>query len=113
MKLEDLKRIIDLTIDHNSEDKNASVLVTLQMPSAGGRKAVQVTYAGMGFDWESGQFRIETDEELVLKGSSTDDIMNTRKLVFQNRTYYHCPLCEDRVKKDSRYCSRCGQRVEI
>lgn len=110
----DLKKAIDLTIEHsnNYTDFNeVPVLVTMAEPSLGSRAAAAVICAGMGFDWESGQFRLDTNKELVNKGNTLSDVKPVVCRPYDGRNLYWCPRCGNRVSKDDHFCRSCGQQM--
>lgn len=67
MNLQELKDIIDKTIKLNprTDLENVQVVITTASDGTlGGRAKANVKYAGLGFDWERNQFRIEPEETL-------------------------------------------------
>lgn len=108
----ELKTIIDKTMELHNNIVDNPVLITLSMPSIGGRKSCGVKCVNMGIDWEHGQFRIEPNKELVLKGSARDNVIKPIQREYSKRTYSSCGVCGQRVTKDARYCSHCGQRLK-
>ena len=115
MNLKELKNTIDFTIErlHDYEDLNEiPVLITLSDKSIGSRASSIITYAGMGIDWEHGQFRIEPAKHLVSKGNSLVDIKSIVCRPFDSRNYYYCPRCEGKASKDDKYCRHCSQRLK-
>lgn len=107
LTVRDLKKNLDYI---NEDDLNARVVITLDEPSVGGRKGTGIIMAHMGFDWEDNQFRIEPKEKLSRNTFSRD----TPKDIKKWRDGYFCPRCDGSLMKkevkESRYCSRCGQR---
>lgn len=63
MKLKELKRIIDRYIDIGHGDD--IVLITLNDSSVGARASAGISGVFAGFDWESGQIRIEPDKKII------------------------------------------------
>lgn len=53
--------------------KDTPIMITTADRSIGGRAFVYATWIGKGFDWESGQIRINTDEK-VLKYKNGKDV---------------------------------------
>lgn len=68
MNLAELKKRVDLTIQQIERNGNSiesiPVYVTTSDDSLGGRAKIGVIWAGMGFDWEHGEFRIDTSEKI-------------------------------------------------
>lgn len=67
MNLQELIDIIDKTIKHNPriDLENVQVVITTAPDgTVGGRARAKVKYAGLGFDWERNQFRLEPEETL-------------------------------------------------
>ncbi len=113
MTLTELKNAIDTALQFERNTDNIDVVITTVLPyiTYGQRPCMDVRYVGMGFDWESGQFRIEPEEKLMcVKHDTPQPVMEWHE-------NYHCPKCEHmlsgkRKNKDIRYCSKCGQAVK-
>ena len=112
MSLTELKNIIETAMKFEKDPDNINVVISTELPyiTCGQRPCVYVKYAGIGFDWEAGQFRIEPEEKLM---AVKHDVP---QLVMEWRGNYHCPKCEymlsGRKNTDVRFCSRCGQAVK-
>ena len=116
MKLTELKNAIEFAIENLREydsPDDIQVIISLSEPSMGASAGTSIGFAGMGFDWERGQFRIEPSEKLVRKGKALYDVKSPRSEVFDGRTYFFCDNCGggNRVAKDDKYCRCCGQRL--
>lgn len=115
MILQELKDIIDWI--HSKETKDNNVLITLSQPSVAGRACVGIRDITPGIDWESGQIRISTDKPIILKEKDRDTPMNIICYAYENgdrrRLVRCCPVCENHLHKEDRYCSRCGQAVDM
>lgn len=113
MTLKELKTAIDaaLRFEHNPENINVVISTELPYITCGQRPGVEVRYAGMGFDWEAGQFRIEPKEKVM---AVKHDVPQT---VIEWEGNYHCPKCEYRLSRSRnrniRFCSKCGQAVKF
>lgn len=117
MTLQHLKAIIDSVIVNLREYESAGdipVLIDLAEPSVGAMASSSVTYAGMGIDWEHGQFRLSTKDKLVRQGHTYNDIKSPTQREFNGRTYLVCSRCGGgtRVSKDDNFCKHCGQRLQ-
>ena len=115
MTLKELKRHVDFLIEEGHE--NDSVIVTTVDDSVGARAGTEVNSINSGFDWERGQIRIEPKTKLVKYGNSRDDALLPRINVYEypngsKRQIINCKRCENQLKKDDRYCSRCGQMIK-
>lgn len=85
--------------------------------SIGGRAFVYATWIGEGFDWESGQIRIATDEK-ILKYKNGRDVAKSpiirkyeqagKKIVVRK-----CSACENKIGKEDRFCRYCGQKINV
>lgn len=113
MTFAELKNAIDTALRFEKNPDNIDVVITTKLPFAtcGQRPCVDVKYAGMGFDFEARQFRIEPKEKLM---SIKYDVP---QMVKEHRGNYHCPKCEYTISKgkknyDVSFCSRCGQAVK-
>ncbi|MNP41012.1 hypothetical protein D3C76_1346880 [compost metagenome] len=113
MNLRELKSIVDSTIEHlhQKNPEEISVLITLSESSMGARASSGLKYAGLGFDWESGQFRLEPIKQLVNKGNSLQDVKNAVCRKHDGRSSFFCPQCGEKVAKDDRYCRCCSQQL--
>lgn len=114
MVLSELKRQVDILCEIGYGEK--SVLVTLSDKSIGARAAAGITNINVGFDWEQGQIRISTDKKIISYDKDRDLPMSATKWDCDNgngkiRHLLICPKCDNRLKKDDRYCSNCGQRL--
>jgi hypothetical protein len=114
MNLAELKTIVDRSIEQLKFEKpeNVSVLITLSESSMGARASSCVKYAGLGFDWERGQFRFEPDKSLVTKGNNLIDIKGVVCRQYEGRNYYYCPRCQQKISKDDSYCRFCSQKLK-
>lgn len=114
MKLSMLKIIVDLTISRLRDYQKAEdieVLITLSDASVGARASSRVEHAGLGFDWEQGQFRLSPSKPLVTMGNNFSDVKLAACRTYDGRKYYCCTRCDSRVAKDDKFCRRCGQRL--
>lgn len=112
MNLLELKTHIDSFVEDGFG--NSSVLISLSEPSIGARAAIGVKDVHVGIDWEHEQIRIETDEPICRRGKSKDDILDIDIHKYSSpKQFYTCPICEEKVKKDSNYCSNCGQHLKF
>ena len=114
MKLKDLKDKVDflMTTGHEEDD----VVVTLKESSVAVRAFANVDSIYAGFDWESGQIRIETDKEIISYNLRRDAKMlpfRVGTMVGTRKKYIlKCPKCEEHLRKTDRYCPTCGQAIE-
>ena len=93
-----------------------SVVITLSQPSVGVRASVGISGLYTGFDWEAGQIHIEPDQKITSYNKDRDEIIPMRVKEYdcpgcRKTVIRSCPKCEEHLKKDAKYCSRCGQRV--
>lgn len=114
MTLNELKIYVDHYIDHGHGKDG--VRITLSQPSVGGRASVGISGLYTGMDWESGQIRIEPDQKITSYNKDRDEIIPMRVEEYdypgcRKTIIRSCPKCEEHLKKDAKYCSRCGQRV--
>ena len=111
MKLPQFIDALISAMQYECSPKDVDVVITTNLPyiTCGQRPCTGVAYVGMGFDWESGQFRIEPEEKLM----PIKDAIPQKVILW--RDAYHCPKCEHmlgiRKKTDIRFCSSCGQAV--
>lgn len=115
--LSDLKRAVDFEIgqlrEYESPD-DIPVIVTMSESSVGSRAGTTIHHAGIGMDWEHGQFRIAPDKPLVCKGNTLQDVKPAVCRPYDGRNYYFCDNCGGggKVSKDDKYCRYCGQRLK-
>lgn len=97
--------------------KDTPIMTTTADRSIGGRAFVYATWIREGFDWESGQIRIDTDEK-VLKYKNGRDAAKSpviRKYEQAGKKFVvrKCPACENKIGKEDRYCKYCGQKINV
>ena len=115
VKLAELKRIIDFTIEHlqnHQSPEETNVLITLSETSMGARASSEIKYAGMGMDWEHGQFRIEPTKSIVSRGNAFKDIKSVECRPYEGRNFYFCPRCQGKITKDDTFCRYCSQQLK-
>jgi hypothetical protein len=64
MKLSELKRIIDLTLENGKQDPEVMVVIKMPYATVGSHPMVKVKSVSNGFDWEAGKFMIWPEENL-------------------------------------------------
>lgn len=97
--------------------KDTPIMITTADRSIGGRAFVYATWIREGFDWESGQIRIDTDEK-VLKYKNGRDAAKSpviRKYEQAGKKFVvrKCPACENKIGKEDRYCKYCEQKINV
>ena len=97
--------------------KDTPIMITTADRSIGGCAFVYATWIREGFDWESGQIRIDTDEK-VLKYKNGRDAAKSpviRKYEQAGKKFVvrKCPACENKIGKEDRYCKYCGQKINV
>lgn len=115
MDLKELKAIVDFTIEHLQSHQNPEeiqVLITLSESSIGARAASGVKFAGLGFDWEHNQFRLEPIKKLVAKGNNLTDVKEVWCKEYDGRKFYFCPRCQEKIAKNDMYCRYCSQKLK-
>lgn len=66
MKFSELKRLVDLYHrDGHHEDPEVVVQIKLPYSTVGGSPFVKIKNAQMGFDWDSGKFIFQPEEDLT------------------------------------------------
>ena len=110
MKLSELNNTIQRHLDCNGD---AEVVVTLSEPGIGRRAFSDIRSVNMGFDWETNQFRLEPDKKLTSYAKDRDNPQPALRITFKDgsRPIIKCPKCETKLRKDDRYCPRCGQAI--
>lgn len=111
--INDAIKILSSYVNYDKEMGDKLLLVTTSDRSIGGRASVEIKGIYQGFDWEHGQIRIETDEQIVKKYNDRD--IEKDKWLFTeritNKKYSVCPCCTYRVGKKDNYCKHCGQKL--
>ena len=110
MNLKELYEIIKHYLEIGDYE-DATVLLTLNERSIGSRASTNVSYAGIGMDWEHNQFRLEPESKICRLGNTFQDAMLPRERIYDGRTYRSCKRCEERVGKEDNFCKRCGQKL--
>ncbi len=115
MTLSKLKEQVDFLVS-NGHGTDV-VLVTLSESSVGARASTGVKGLHSGFDWEHGQVRISTEKRIISYERDRDKEMQPRREDYDIGTRIRhlilCPKCENQLRKDDNYCSRCGQKIKI
>lgn len=113
MTVYEMENILSELIKRGKGDVH--VIVSTDDPSVGSRAFVEICSIMEGFDWETGQIRIETKEHVVSKMKDRDNAIKAKEVIFhvgsRETRKRKCPSCGGFVRKDDRYCSCCGQRV--
>lgn len=65
LSLLDLKRIVDTACLKECQPESIPVLIDLNEPLIGARASERIVAASMGFDWESGEFRLSPKRNLI------------------------------------------------
>jgi len=115
LNLLELKTNVDYIINNlrdYQDPKDIIVAITLSESSIGSRAFARIYSVGMGFDWESGQFRIEPQDSLVREGNTFKDVKKVECKPFEGRNYYFCPRCEGKISNDDKFCRYCGQKLK-
>lgn len=111
--INDAIKILSSYVNYDKEMGEKLLLVTTSDKSIGGRASVKIKGIYQGFDWEQGQIRIETDEQIVKKYNDRD--VEKDKWYFTeritNKKYSVCSACHYRVGKKDNYCKHCGQKL--
>ena len=97
-------------------DENTPIYITTNDNSIGGRAFVTIQGMYNGFDWESGQIRLEPNEKILKYENGRDIPLEPRikNYEYNNRKskVISCPKCENKLRKDDRFCSYCGQKIK-
>lgn len=111
--INDAIKILSSYVNYDKEMGKRLLLVTTADKSIGGRASVQIKGIYQGFDWEQGQIRIETDEQIIKKYNDRDAEKDkwyfTERIT--NKKYSVCSACHYRVGKNDNYCKHCGQKL--
>lgn len=114
MKLKELYEISKSLMEQGKAEDE--VLITLSESSVGARASAPINSVYAGFDWEHGQVRVEPKDSLISKLKDRDKQLDARIIEYNNLGRKHiirkCPICENHLKKDDKYCSRCGQAIK-
>ena len=118
LKLKEFKDAINFIYDsaRDYDRDNLGVCISIDEPSVGASACVPVSSVFRGIDWEQGRVDINSGIPIVRKGRSMADAIepwiheydygDKRKTVIMD-----CKMCGGRVRKDDRYCSKCGQKL--
>lgn len=115
MNLLKLKQIVDLSFNTTHEPESVSVVITTCGESVGAREFSDVSFVGLGFDYEHGQLRIEPNDKLYKENKTSKDAQQILLIEYlydkRKSQSYHCPICKAKVPSDSKYCSYCGKSL--
>lgn len=113
MTVKDLKDKVDFLFE-NGRSGNL-VVVKLKEPSVGGIACSKVESIHAGFDWDGGKAIITCEDDLLSYRKDRDNPMSAVKIVYTKypelKPVIHCPKCENKIRKNDRYCNKCGQAV--
>lgn len=84
MKLRQLKKIIDSTLENQTEHYDPEVTIEIQGATVGGTPSVPVAHADAGFDWDAYQFII----------TATVPLANASKCKHLNVENGYCKRCK-------------------
>lgn len=93
-------------------NEDTPVLITLADASVGGRANVEINSVCLGFDWESGQLRIEPKEKIFRNIHRFEVPIGVIREEFGGVKFNACGKCHMRIAKDDRFCRHCGQRLK-
>lgn len=123
MKLSELKAIVDEYIHEGNGSHEVVVSIKdVWNASIGRLPSVGVSNFYPGFDWEYGQMRLETDDEICLITSEIEEALAKQapaNPVIESLADRNCPVCGAGINWDGlnqtleeapRYCSHCGQK---
>ena len=112
MRLDELKKTVDVLVKDGHG--NNEVVVSVAEVGFGTAPYSPVVDVSIGIDWECGQVRIATKDPIVRKFKDRDKAIPkiNGKNLGVGMFPYMCPDCGRKVRKDDRYCSHCGQRIE-
>jgi hypothetical protein len=112
MKLIEMKRVVDFLCETGHSEN--TVVVSLNEPSIGGSAASTVESIFSGFDWDKGKVFIRVSDQVCRKGRTLKDEKEIEIWKYSSpRAFYTCPHCGEIIKKDSKFCSSCGQKVKF
>lgn len=113
LTINDAIQILLSYVNHDKKLGDKLLLITTSDRSIGGRASVKIRGIYQGFDWESGQIRIETEQPIIKKYNDRD--VEKEKWLFTeritNKKYSVCSACVFRIGKKDRYCKHCGQKL--
>ena len=75
MDLKELKEKVDFFFDHSHIDpEKERVIITTDNPSIGGRAGVALNHVQLGFDWENGELRLGSNDEIIRKEPEVNNL---------------------------------------
>ena len=115
MNVSELIDELEFYTDHGYSDNK--VVIQLKEPSVGGVACTGIRQLYAGMDWDKGKIIIQTDDPVIYYKKDRDIPKSAVKIVYtrypQTRPVIHCPVCGDKLRKNDRFCSRCGQAVSM
>lgn len=106
MTLDELRRIINVYLT-SSVDPNSKIIITLDEPNIGARSGTPLEYIMSGFDFESGQIRLQAADKICRLGKAKDDVipMNCFRYIYDTKTVIspHCPRCETKLQTEDEW----------
>lgn len=94
------------------------LVITLREPSVGPRASIGIDSVFPGFDWESGQMRIEPSNDGCTSYKKDRDIpcgvsvkeydLNGKKTIIRR-----CKFCGEKIRTTDIYCCKCGHKLKM
>ena len=116
MKVSELNEALSKYIERGHGDDE--VVILLQENSMGASAAEAVDTCEAGFDWDSGRILLVPAKPLLHYDNERDKAQSAVRISYRNncdgkiKPTLHCPQCETKLRKDMRYCPRCGRKVD-
>lgn len=113
--LEEFKNEIDSVYDNvkkHSNPKEIQILITTSENTVGARSCCKIDGVSIGFDFESGQVRIEPSIPLLKEKNSRLIAKSPIQKTLNNKKYYVCSSCLLKISKSDIFCKHCGQKLK-
>lgn len=115
MTVDSLKNKLEFYANHGHS--NDVVVIELKEPSIGGIACTGIKHISSGFDWDNGKIIITCDDAVLRYKKDRDVPQSAVRIIYtkypNTRPVIHCPICENKLRKDDKYCSRCGQAISM
>ena len=87
------------------------VVISLSEPSIGPIATSDIIGAHLGFDWDSGNFIIYPEKELVSKIYANKKTKKRKSNIFNNKNeeIYFCENCLKTIGVSDKFCKHCGK----
>lgn len=99
------------------ERDELEICISISEPSVGASACVPVASVYRGIDWEHHRVDINSAVSIVRKGKSIADVIEpwVHEYDYEGKkktVIMDCRMCGGRIRKEDKYCPKCGQKLK-